>query len=776
MQDDAAMLQCPNDFCKAPNCQVDKFCKVCSTPLIKRYLWAVGDAIAAYQPGLIGDRYLLKSDRILLDTKPGLVAATPFAEISPEIKPYLRLVSYQLHIPQVYGWLLEAQTIPILLLEQAPIYTDDLPLAGQLMPELTKVWQEATPMRQLNWLWQIAQLWQPLSVENVASSLLAPQLIRVEGALIKLLQLQPDQTPPTLMELGLMWQQLVAASQPSITQFLEQLSDSLIQGEVQSPEELIALLDRGIAELGRSQARTLTISAYTDTGPSRQRNEDACYPVSGTTTTTDATQFNSSLVIVCDGIGGHEGGNIASNLAIETIQQQLLQIPPTDAFLDPITLSNYLENSTRVANDRISQRNDNEHRHGRQRMGTTLVMALARAHEIYITHVGDSRAYLITRTSCHQVTLDDDVASREVRLGYALYRDALQQPASGSLVQALGMSSSPSLHPTVQRFILDEDCIFLLCSDGLSDYDRVEQSWQEILPVLDGKLDVATATQRLVEIGNTQNGHDNVTVALVHCQVKFSEMQSLTPFAIDSPTSVTDSPTVSSWEDNDTIDPSIAAAKNTRLLPSEDSPQRHPIVPLLLGLILLVSIAGGLIGYLSRQRSPTTARYSPSNLQSPRSSASPVEPQINSTPVLKKGALIRTKSEIVLSQTKPPEVIPARQGQSVNFMQKVLPIGSILQVIDQQQISQQDYWLNLQVCSTPSIDRGVTTELSKNTGKSRNADSSPTTPTPIDTTNLPLLQPPDKGWIRAAEIKQHYLPVSSVEVNQKVNCPNLIKK
>ena len=82
-------------------------------------------------------------------------------------------------------------------------------------------------------------------------------------------------------------------------------------------------------------------------------------------------------------------------------------------------------------------------------MGTTVVMALPIAPAMYITHVGDSRAYWITRHNCHQITLDDDLASREVRLGYAVYRQALQHSGSGSLVQALGMSTSASLTKTL---------------------------------------------------------------------------------------------------------------------------------------------------------------------------------------------------------------------------------------------------------------------------------------------------------------------------------------
>ena len=99
-------------------------------------------------------------------------------------------------------------------------------------------------------------------------------------------------------------------------------------------------------------------------------------------------------------------------------------------------------------------------RQDRQRMGTTLIMALVQAYRLYMTHIGDSRAYLITSTGCYQVMVDDDIASREVRLGYRPYREALLNPASGSLIQALGMSASSALRPTVQQFLLDEDCIF----------------------------------------------------------------------------------------------------------------------------------------------------------------------------------------------------------------------------------------------------------------------------------------------------------------------------
>ena len=800
MQNDAATLQCSNDFCKAPNCQTDKFCQQCGTPLIKRYLWAVGElrsqsaeellsgartsavpfedegaGIEAYKLGdlvdarylLIGDLvdadYPLKSNRIFLDTKPGLSPERPI-EISNAIKPYLRLVTYQLQIPQVYGLVTlgKGHATEVLLLEQAPIYTDAVPLAGQLMPELTGAWKEATSMRQLNWLWQWATLWQPLSSEGVASSLLAPQLLRVEGSLLRLLQLRQDDSsaPYSLPQLGQLWKsQLLPGAQRVIADFLEKICQALIQGEVRYSQELVAILDQGLASVGRSQARTLNISTNTDTGPSRQRNEDACYPPSGTSITSPPAQ--EALAIVCDGIGGHEGGNVASNLAIETIQQQVQKIPLDDSDLNPTSLISNLEDSACAANDRISQRNDNEHRHDRQRMGTTLVMALAHAHEVYITHIGDSRAYWITRTGCHQVTLDDDVASREVRLGYAVYGDALQHASSGSLVQALGMSSSAALHPTVQRFVLDEDCVFLLCSDGLSDYDRVEQCWEtEILPILDGKVDVAAAGARLVEIANTQNGHDNVTVGLVHCQVSSFEPESTLSdslailangsSALAAPAEVTvlqDANTPKSARNDDSM-------LDTHLLSSQHTGRRN-FTPVLLGLILLL---GGLLVYLSKQGSPfsllITTDPSPSVAPSPTSSLSPAveppEPKQTVAVRLESGALIQIPNKINLGEreNRPSAIAPNIQSSLVRHKGSV-PAGSVLKVVDR---PEPDDFLKLRICSIPStgtLEAAKQKPPQQTPPSSRNVESLPTASDSKQLgTNSGQLKQGEEGWIQ----------------------------
>ncbi|MGK7877418.1 MAG: PP2C family serine/threonine-protein phosphatase [Xenococcaceae cyanobacterium] len=623
-------------------------------PIVKCYLWAMGKGIKADRVGkLIDDRYLLKQQQIVLDTKPGLQPQIP-TEIPNSITPYLKLFPYRLHIPQVYGQLKSPENQPgseIWLLEYGTVPTDS---SGELkypelLPELTQVWQKATALRQLNWLWQMARLWQPLQSKSVASSLLNPSLLRVNGGIIQLLELHPDEQPCSLRQLGQLWSGWVANSSASITKFLQQLCGRLKTRQISQPEQLLAILDQGMLHCGRSQQRTYQIFTCTDPGPTRDHNEDACYPSSGKLVSSSGD--GNSLAIVCDGIGGMDCGEIASQVAIDNLLKEVKNLSFDSEQWNPILNTKKLERSICAVNDTISSRNDSEKRQDRQRMGTTLVMTLAHAHELYLTHVGDSRIYWVTPTGCHQVTVDDDLASREVRLGYALYRDAIKYPTSGALVQALGIESSANLHPTVQRLILDEDCVFLLCSDGLSDFDRVEQYWEsKILPILKGETDVASCAKQLLQIANQKNGHDNVTVALVYCQVQptqeaeanileWSEIESLVP-PLPSQT-----PTEAVEETSSQVPTTPSSQMPTRQLPPQKPPQR----PWALLLTIAILLLGGLC-YLSyrlfleeinsqidklRKRSPVSTLVTPSPSASPK-------------PVLEEGKVIKIQGAIAL--------------------------------------------------------------------------------------------------------------------------------
>ncbi|MFN6469167.1 MAG: protein phosphatase 2C domain-containing protein [Nostoc sp. SerVER01] len=686
MENDAATLQCPHENCQAANPLTHKFCQRCSTPLPKNYLWAVVDGLSLGNPGkVLADRYLIVDKFVLLDTKPGLLTLTPELENLDIPRAYLRLIPYRLHVPQVHGVLPLTKDSPqreILLLEKPPILVDDTTQQVHLGSELTAAWRDATSMRQLNWLWQIAHLWQPLASEGVVSSLLDSHVLRVEGSLVRLLELRfDDTTSPKLPQLGEFWQQLIANAKPAIAEFVDHISLSLIQGEIHSSEQLIVVLDRGLAELGRSQTPTIKIITKTDTGPSRQRNEDACSPPSGTLVSKPPQP--TALAIVCDGIGGHEGGNVASNLAIETIQQQVHQLTkvPYD-HIDPSLLLNDLEKAVAMANDKISQRNDGENRQGRQRMGTTLVMALPVAHEMYITHVGDSRAYWITRQGCYQVTLDDDVASREVRLGYAIYREAVQQSAAGSLVQALGMGPSTSLHPTSARFMLDEDAVFLLTSDGLSDFDRVEEYWEtEILPILLGEANIANVADRLVEIANTKNGHDNVTVALVHYQVQYWEPE-ITIKAVIPESYSAKTVDLASRGANTSV---LSSPNHKTQVIEENQPAKTRQLPLQWIVPLILVVVAGSLGLLVKQLQSQSGQPqavpNPTPTQSPTIAAT--EPP-RTLANLSAGWVIQTTKEI-----------PLANNQS-------LPAKSFLQVINTEpnpKPASGDFSVRMRVCS-----------------------------------------------------------------------------
>lgn len=525
MDEAKKIVYCSLKSCQSANNFSNQFCSRCNTPLVKRYLWVVGTSLKSKLiDQTIVDRYWVISEKLVLDTKPAIPPDFP-EQIPAWLKPYLKLSPYRLHIPKIYGQI-PRDDAPLWLVESENFSStvQDKLAQGEFLPLLEEVWKQATPTRQLNWLLQMSQLWTPLKTQGVAKTLLTPQLLHVNGAVIQLRELPLDdkEKPVNLKDLGKLWSKWVDDSQGEIQSFFQQVCERLIEGDLHHSEGLVSVLEDGLTQITRSQNRFYEVATASDSGPSRSRNEDAYYQNTSSSENSPHPSSNQEAVaIVCDGVGGHQGGEVASQLAIDHLQREIKSIQKTSP--NPRVLIEKIEKAVGMVNDVICDQNDLEKRQNQQRMGTTLVMTVTHDHAIYITHVGDSRVYWITTEGCYQLTLDDDLASRQTRLGHLFYREALQQPSAGALVQALGMSSSKLLHPTTQRLIVDEDCIFLLCSDGLSDNGLVELYWeQEILPLLEGKQTLNTAVQRLIHLANTLNGHDNVTVSLVRCSVSHS--------------------------------------------------------------------------------------------------------------------------------------------------------------------------------------------------------------------------------------------------------------
>lgn len=529
-----------------------------SEPLISRYLWAVGSDAVKIPPGTqVADRYKVIAPQIWLDTQPELLPEVP--EVLPEISiPYLCLYSHRLHIPEVYGFCGANEAVrsdQILLLENVPIDAD-----GNLYPAIATAWPTVTGVRQVYWLWQLIELWRQLLLIGVGSSLLDLENIRVQGWRVWLRELYTDPLPKDqalsaetqdpvdqadvikvtsnlrLQDLGYCWFNLITKAQPEVAPQLKEICRQMRQNEA-SLEAIAKDLNQLLITTAAKLPLRFQIASGTDTGPSRQQNEDSYYP---TLSDIQNRRFPPHdrlipyLTIVCDGVGGHEGGEVASLLAVQSLKalvQTLLQeITAQTEPTSPEIVIKQIEEIVKVVNNTIAAQNNTQNREARQRMGTTLVMTLqlpqpigeniGNSHEMYLATVGDSRAYWITADYCHQLSIDDDVAPREVQLGRSPYRHALQRRDAGALTQALGTRDGEFVHPDLQRFIIEEDGLLLLCSDGLSDNNWVERSWTDYAAaVLNGEISLETATKFLIELANEKNGHDNTSVVLTYCRV-----------------------------------------------------------------------------------------------------------------------------------------------------------------------------------------------------------------------------------------------------------------
>lgn len=599
-------------------------CETSQSPLIYRYLWAVGLAAADFPPGeLLGDRYQVVAPQVWLDTRP---AELPFApeELPEYIIPYLFLYSHRIHIPEVYGFYQppeEADAGQIVLLEKAPLDS-----TGHVLPSLTEAWPTATAVRQVYWLWQIAELWKPLSKYGVASSLLSENL-RVDNWRVRLLELEFGKDKPTSRDLADFWFNLSETAQPSIQQALQDISYGLAGGE--EWEAIASQLNQLLLEQAAQLPLNLEIAGATTAGPVRLHNEDSCYPTKNDlerSSTPANNQLIPGLGIICDGVGGHEGGEVASKLGIENLKYLvnclITEVTSQQELIQPELVSRQLEGIIRVVNNAIAAKNDEQRRESRQRMGTTLVMALQlpqqvttsvdsqpkNAHELYVANVGDSRAYWLTADSCCELTVDDDVAAREVILGRCLYWEALQRPDAGALTQALGTRDGESIDPTVRRFVIEDDGLLLLCSDGLSDNDWIEKYWHHYAsPVLNGELPLEAAVESLIDLANHKNGHDNTSVVLFRCRVS---PQKLVLTKNDPPPEVPASEQVQESEMSEAskvllYDESVPEPEAT----SVNNERNWKVWLLVGGVLVFLLLALGVAWWRNRDRTPEELPY-----------------------------------------------------------------------------------------------------------------------------------------------------------------------
>ncbi len=240
----------------------------------------------------------------------------------------------------------------------------------------------------------------------------------------------------------------------------------------------------------------MNVSAKTDVGQIRDSNQDSYA----------AGEFQNGVAwaVVCDGMGGNAGGNVASSAAVQAISERI-----TSGYRDSMTSSsikNLLVTAITNANFQIfDMAADNPDLAG---MGTTVVAALVTKNAVYIAHAGDSRAYIVTDSEVRQVTKDHSLVQDMVERGEITPEEAETHPQKNLITRALGVGESLKIDFTVED--LNGDEVILLCTDGLSNF--VEPT--DIYRIISDNPHENVA-DLLVDLANHNGGGDNITVVAV---------------------------------------------------------------------------------------------------------------------------------------------------------------------------------------------------------------------------------------------------------------------
>lgn len=263
--------------------------------------------------------------------------------------------------------------------------------------------------------------------------------------------------------------------------------------------------------LASTKIRSLEAVGLTHTGFVRQKNEDCFYlktqPVNPQNSQDPSVQ---GVFVLCDGIGGYEQGDVASSMATFKLAQDLLEhgFPEFTADIS-------LKSSIYKVNQDIYQENQRLKQLGLGMMGTTAVAATLQDEEVSIVHVGDSRCYRITESQgLEQLTIDHERGQAQISRGLSS-QEAYANPEAYHLTQALGPAPNNRIVPDVNHLRIQENSLFLLCTDGLSDNNVVESFWASHLkPYISPDSSLNEGIQNLLDLGLQKNGHDNITILL----------------------------------------------------------------------------------------------------------------------------------------------------------------------------------------------------------------------------------------------------------------------
>ena len=240
----------------------------------------------------------------------------------------------------------------------------------------------------------------------------------------------------------------------------------------------------------------MKVVSKTDKGIVRSTNQD-CFSI-------DNLSENAVLVAVCDGMGGANGGNVASQTAIEAVSENI-----TAAYRDNMnsrSIKNLLQSAIYTANSIIYRKaSEDMSLYG---MGTTIVLALIKSKRVYIAHVGDSRAYILNEQKIEQLTRDHSLVQIMVEKGQLTEEQAKSHPKKNLITKALGAESK--VECDYLELSLEDNDSLLFCTDGLTNTVEAHQIYT--LYRDSGADEIADV---LIDTANKNGGSDNITAVLV---------------------------------------------------------------------------------------------------------------------------------------------------------------------------------------------------------------------------------------------------------------------
>lgn len=240
----------------------------------------------------------------------------------------------------------------------------------------------------------------------------------------------------------------------------------------------------------------MKIYAKTDTGRVRNINQD-CFDF-------QVLDPNFSFAVVCDGMGGTKAGEVASLLACENVKNCVNESFKENLSEDEI--KDLVINSVKISNDEILKKAKEDKRY--LGMGTTIVLAVVYNDIVHVSHIGDSRAYIISNGKIEQLTKDHSMVQQMVESGEITSEQAKNHPKKNIITRALGINKEIEVD-YISANLKENDAVFL-CTDGLSNYVDDKNIVKYIK-----KYDGQEIVDRLVDKANELGGNDNITALIM---------------------------------------------------------------------------------------------------------------------------------------------------------------------------------------------------------------------------------------------------------------------